>query len=65
MEIVIKVHEKMGNVSENVFFNLYFLNVNIFLAIKVIIFNLYILIENIAVEGTVSRFYINVLVRFL
>ena len=47
----------MGNISENVFFNFNFLNVDIFLAIQVTNLKISVPLENIAMEGTVSQIF--------
>ena len=51
--------ERIWNISENLFLNLYFLNVNISLTLHDLSLKLHISIKNIAMEGTVSQiFYI-------
>ena len=45
----------MINISENIIFNFYFLNVHISLTMLVPIVKFYISIVNIAIEGTVSQ----------
>ena len=58
-----KIHKqfpgRVQNISQKMFFNFYFLNVDISFIIHDTHLKLYICIENIAVEGTVSQiFYI-------
>ena len=49
--------ERLRNVSENNFLNLYFLNVDISLIIHDPNLKFFICIDNIAVEGTVSQIF--------
>ena len=45
------------NISENLFLNFYFLNVNISLTMHDLSLKLHISIKNIAMEGTVSQIF--------
>ena len=49
--------ERLWNISENLFLNFYFLNVNISLTIHDLSPKLQISIKNIAVEGTVPQIF--------
>ena len=56
-----KIHKqfpgRVQNISEKMFFNFYFLNVDISFIMHDTHLKLYICIENIAVEGTVSQIF--------
>ena len=47
----------MINISENLIFNFYFLNVHISLSMQVLTMKFCISIVNIAIKGTVSQFF--------
>ena len=49
------ISETLKNIFQNQFFNFYFLNVDIFLIIKITNLKFYMHIKNITVERTVSQ----------
>ena len=65
MKIDNQFHAKTTNISENYFFNFYFLNVDISIIMHDPKLKLFICIENIAVERIVSSNFFWVMVRFL
>ena len=57
MEIDNQFSEKVINISENSFLNIYFLNLDISITMQDPIFKFYSSIKNITVEGTVSQIF--------